>query len=77
MIIVTVDAAPVWMCTESCVCKFFRQLYINFCETGTWKSKHSELYNTLELSMIIITSIHYTLQQIYFCVTNNIRTTKF
>jgi hypothetical protein len=64
MIIVTVDAVPVWFCAESCVCKFLRQFFRKSCETGTRKNKNPELYNALELSLKIITSIHCTLQQI-------------
>jgi hypothetical protein len=64
MIILTIDAAPVWICAESCVCIFLRQFSRKPYETSTWKSKHPELYNTLELSMILITSIHCTRQQI-------------
>jgi hypothetical protein len=64
MIIVTVDAAPVWICMESCVCKFFRQFSGKSRDTVTWKSKQLELYNTLELSMVMTTFIHCTLQQI-------------
>jgi hypothetical protein len=58
IIIVTVDAVPVWIWAESCVCKFLRQFSRKSSETGTRKIKHPELYNALELSMKIITSIH-------------------